>query len=426
MTSVWFPRRWLFGGPHTYLADDPWLPDFQLRLSVNDPRLVAFPGVLHVPIAVAGPSRYLDLPIYHLETLRPREERERKAVAYERERPGLRAAGLAFNQAVYLPELRDAPLAEVPPEDAALIDRVVSPARVSPRPAPSLRHATRDEVDALWSRRAGDDAAELKLARASRRAEVGGAVDVELVIRNRSRHTLASPAVQIGSLWNGSPGSWAALPAPLAPGAEQLAHAVLPVPGRPGSYELAVDLVRPGTGWFGAAVRVPVEVVARRRVGIFVRDATRGRARELAQEIVRLAPALEPLVLGAADAEGYAAVPGPEPELSEGLAAGERKLRSFLVARRRLRAIRRRGQPELDALVLVGLEASTLLERWSDLAAASLAADQGAPVLVAAPPRPRSALDRLLLRRLLRLPGVVVADGDVAGALPGFLTGLAA
>ena len=171
-------------------------------------------------------------------------------------------------------------------------------------------------------------------------------------------------------------------------------------------------------------MRVPVEVVARRRVGVFVRDATRGRAGELAQEIVRLAPALEPLVLGAADADGYPAAPGPEPEMSEALAAGERRLRSFFVARRRLRAIRRRGAPELDALVLVGLGAATLLERWSDLAVASLAADQGAPVLVAPPPRPRSVLDRLLLRRLLRLPGVVVADSDVADALPGFLAGL--
>ena len=55
-------------------------PDFQLRLSRERPAARVVPrGRWHVPIAVAGPSRYLDLPIYHLETLRPREERERKA-----------------------------------------------------------------------------------------------------------------------------------------------------------------------------------------------------------------------------------------------------------------------------------------------------------------------------------------------------------
>jgi hypothetical protein len=413
VTHVWLPRRWLYGGPRTYLAADPWLPDFQLRLSVNDPRLVRFPGLLHVPLEVAGPARYLDAPIYHLETLRPREERERKVEAYERERPGLRLAGLAFNHALYLPELRDAPLAEVPAEDQPLVEAIVGAPPARPGSTPELERAPRA--------RARAEAAELEVVSVPRHCEAGDSVLVELRVRNVGKGALASPAVQIATRWDGAPGAWCALPAPLAPGREELVAAVVAAPAEPGRAELELRLVHDGVGWVGELVRVTIEVEPRRRVGVFVREATRDRAAELARAVVLAAPRLEPLVIGGADGTGYPTAVGPEPALSDGLAAGRRKLRSFLVAGRRLRALRRRGGPELAALVLAGLEATTLLERWSDLAAAAQASDRDAPVLVPPPPPPRGLLDRLLLWRLLRLRGVVVAEGELTGALAGFL-----
>jgi hypothetical protein len=138
--------------------------------------------------------------------------------------------------------------------------------------------------------------------------------------------------------------------------------------------------------------------------------------------VIATAPGLEPVLVGAREGGGWATTPGPEQRVVSGLAAGRRKLRSFVEAGRRVRALRREpGVLEVDALVLAGLEATTLLERWTDLAAALLAADRAAPILVPPPPAARGLLDRLLLRRLVRTRGVEVGGDD---ALPGFLTRL--
>ncbi len=66
---------------------------------LNDPRVVSFPTETHVPVAAIGPSRYLDTPLYHLDTLlNSRQAREAKAERYERLHPGKRVAGRPMNQ----------------------------------------------------------------------------------------------------------------------------------------------------------------------------------------------------------------------------------------------------------------------------------------------------------------------------------------
>lgn len=420
VTHLWFPRRWLFGDAGTYLDAFPWVPDFQLRLSVNDSRLVRFPGVLHVPIEVAGPARYADVPIYHLDLLRPHAERESKVGEYERERPGLRVGGLAFNHAIYLPELSDPLLAEVPAEDRAVIDSVLELSAEPAGPAPDLPRATREEIDALWPRRRLDDDAHLSVRTAPARLEAGERAQVELLLHNRGVAPLASEAVQIGSRWAGAPGLWTPLAAAVPPGAESIVVATVEAPLTPGPHTVELDLVRKGSRWLGASVQISIEVVQRRRVGVLVRDATRDRASDLVHAVVLQAPQLEPVVVGG-EVAGYRSVPGPEALVVEGLAAGRRKVGSFVEAARRLRAVRRETELDIDALVLVGLEATTLLERWTDLAAARLAADRGVPILVPPPPAARGALDRLLLRRLTRTPGVEIGDER---ALPAFLARL--
>ena len=72
----------------------PWVPDFQLRLVVNDPRLVWFPGITHWPIQAIGPHRYLETPLYHTDLLlNPEERRRAKVRRYEAAVPGRRVAG---------------------------------------------------------------------------------------------------------------------------------------------------------------------------------------------------------------------------------------------------------------------------------------------------------------------------------------------
>jgi hypothetical protein len=402
VTHVWLPRRWLFGGPDRYLDAHPWIPDFQLRLSVNDPRLVRFPGITHVPLEVAGAARYAEQPLYHLDLLRPREERERKAAAYERARPGLRLAGRALNHALYLPEEVDAPTAPMPPADLELVRRVLAGAGAATGPRTAAA-ATRETIDARWALGPVDAAVELELVHAPPRLEEGERAQALLRLRNGGTTTLAPPGVHLGTWWDGeTAGPWTQLPAPVEPGGETLAVATLAAPAR-GPHTVELQLVH-AHGRFGPLVRLEVEVVPRRRVGIYVREATAGLFDAVAREVTRAAPELEAVAVGEE----------LERSIADGLEPGRRRLRSFVTASRRAR---RRPPFAVDALVVPSLEATTLLERRADLAAVELA--RGAPVLVAPPPPSRSALDRLLLRRIVRSPNVTVGDLDELEAFLG-------
>src|SRR6478672_6490145 len=94
VTHYWLPRRWLYPTADRYLTARPWRPDYQPRLVLNDPRVISFPDETHVPVAAIGPSRYLETPLYHLDTLlNSRQAREAKAERYERLHPGKRIAG---------------------------------------------------------------------------------------------------------------------------------------------------------------------------------------------------------------------------------------------------------------------------------------------------------------------------------------------
>src|SRR4029078_3987366 len=85
VTHYWLPRRWLYPTADRYLTARPWQPDYQPRLVLNDPRVVSFPTETHVPVAAIGPSRYLETPLYHLDTLlNSRHARAAKAERSER------------------------------------------------------------------------------------------------------------------------------------------------------------------------------------------------------------------------------------------------------------------------------------------------------------------------------------------------------
>src|SRR5438445_108015 len=81
-------RRWLFPDTSTYLDAAPWRPDYQLRLIRTDARLIRFSDEFHRPIAAAGPGRFVQQPIWHVDPLlRTFEQRLEKARRYERTRP---------------------------------------------------------------------------------------------------------------------------------------------------------------------------------------------------------------------------------------------------------------------------------------------------------------------------------------------------
>ena len=126
--QYWIRRHWLFRDRQTRLDDVPWATDHNNRLVRNDGTL-RFSGLLHTGAEPAGPSAYVEEPIYHLELLLNSEEARRaKAVRYEVARPHLVAPpGVArINEAYYLPELRPTlRTRSVPPEDSPSLDRAM-------------------------------------------------------------------------------------------------------------------------------------------------------------------------------------------------------------------------------------------------------------------------------------------------------------
>ena len=105
----WCPRRWLTGRD-TYIATEPWWPDWQLRLFRNQPDAITFPNQLHETMRMTGEPGYLrTLAIHHHDLrLASRAAREAKAAAYEAQRPG---GGLGF---FYLYEDHDLPALPLP------------------------------------------------------------------------------------------------------------------------------------------------------------------------------------------------------------------------------------------------------------------------------------------------------------------------
>ena len=145
VTHCFVPRRTLWRDPASVLEGPPWVPDFQLRLVVNDARLVWFPGITHWPIQAIGPHRYLETPLYHTDLLlNPEERRRAKVHRYETAVPGRRVAGLPMNDAYFLPEDRPSvELAAVASPDRETIARILE-LEPWPEPRPArLRSARR-------------------------------------------------------------------------------------------------------------------------------------------------------------------------------------------------------------------------------------------------------------------------------------------
>lgn len=153
LNSLLFARRNLFPDIGSFLTQEPWYPDLQVRMGRNDGAL-RFSGLLHSAAERVLPARATEAAIYHLPfILGGLEERKARAERYEARRPGLTApTGLPANDALLpenLPHLKTAP---VPVEHRQLIEAVLSssaPARRSAQPiAVPLA-----EMDPYWAGR---------------------------------------------------------------------------------------------------------------------------------------------------------------------------------------------------------------------------------------------------------------------------------
>jgi hypothetical protein len=382
VTHWWLPRRWLVHDVETFLAEPPWVPDYQLRLYRNDPATLRFSDEFHRPVVVSGQAGFARDPLWHLDfLLNPFERRREKALAYERARRGMRVAGLAHNSGFYLPELRpDAQTAEVPDADVRVIRDVLAEPESAPASGPkraSVRHAGREEIDALWP---GEPYAPTLYAATLTRLEplerlIAGAEHiVPVAVENRSSSTWvfgpeAAPLIQVGTRWvdehgDVDPGIHTPLPADLRPGAALVVPVHVRAPLRAGPQQLVVDLVHEHERWFDQAIEWTIEVVPRRRVAV----VGRGEGLERALDAILLDPELEPVLLerDAAVTEerfGHEHAPGLGGFLLEGLDGrlGPRQLVQ-LAARtaRLLRRARRLQAGKPSAPIPHGAEASLI------------------------------------------------------------------
>jgi hypothetical protein len=160
LNSVLFARRNLFPTVERYILQEPWYPDFQVRMVRNDGSL-RFVGLMHTAAERVLPARALEAPLYHLPfILGSIENRRSRAARYEQLRPGLLApTELPANDALLpegLPSLITAP---VPAEHQRQIEAALSASTPAAGDAVDAVSISLAETDAFWSGRSLSDSA---------------------------------------------------------------------------------------------------------------------------------------------------------------------------------------------------------------------------------------------------------------------------
>ena len=239
-----------------------------------------FPGVQHLQADTVLPRAFVEAPIYHLDLLRARRAyAPREGGRLRGSPPGTVARGGGrFNEAFYLPELRESVvLREAGDEDAALIAAVLDPPDLPAPPAESARVplVSLDETDRDWERRpVGAAAYAATLDPRERAVRVLPGEHVEVLVRVRNGGDAVwpwsldhHPQIRLGHRWLdatgeqvGEEGARSPFPKAVQPGERLLAPVAVVAPATPGAYSLEVDVVHEHVRWFGAPCRLDVEV----------------------------------------------------------------------------------------------------------------------------------------------------------------------
>jgi hypothetical protein len=303
VTHCFVRRRWLWR--EGYLDAFPWRPDWQLRFARRE--ALQFPGLMHVPARASGPARYVEAPIYHLDLVEnDRPSREVKARRYDALRRGVRVGGRPLNEAYYLPESRDAPVAPLPSEDAGLVHAVREAPEPSRAKSPALGSVTREEIDAHWAARPlSDEAYRARLDAVPPDPFAAGEVRaVDVRVTNLGTETWAYgpdglPEIRISS--EDLPDALRTpLPHDLAPDQTALVPVSVRAPEEPGRHAITLDLVHEGHRWFRCGTEVVLHVLPRRLAVLLVgqppgEEAFDARVEEV---LAGLDPALEPVLVG--------------------------------------------------------------------------------------------------------------------------------
>lgn len=261
MQQYWFPFRWVDPGGGGWYDELPWAPAYHNRLVRNDETLT-FTGAAHSEAAPVFPSRYLDLPVYHLHcALRTKEERLLESfLAYEVRIPNrIAPGGGPFNPTYYLPE-RSArrppvavPEADRPPIEAALGRTLQVPRRAGSqeRPAGAAVRVVESDV-----RMYAGEVRPIHVEVSNRSGERWpGGLDEDP--RVRASYHLRRPDGEVLVF----DGERSPLTAPVGPGESSIVPVMVAAPHETGTYSLELDLVHEDVRWLGIGAEAPLEVV---------------------------------------------------------------------------------------------------------------------------------------------------------------------
>jgi hypothetical protein len=271
-------QAWLYPDERHFLDDAPWAGDFPNRL-VRATGGLHFDGRLHQHATISGPSAYVTEPTYHLSLVfQNGSERRAKAIRYEVDEPHTQAVGGRFNEAYYLPELRDAlAVRDVPIEDRDCIARAVrcGPARLADV-APEMEVLMAAETSRYWAgREVAPTAYRARIAAFDRHSHslvAGERRRMYILVTNEGDERWPwslehRPAIRLSYHWLAPDGSMkihdglrTALPATVEPGDTVLAPLDVLAPEQPGDHVLEVDLIHEDVRWFGSSCRIPVRV----------------------------------------------------------------------------------------------------------------------------------------------------------------------
>jgi len=346
VTHYWLPRRWLYGDAETWLTGPPWYPDYQLRLVRNLPAVDHPPRRAHDLAPVAGPSRYLDTPIYHFDLIeQPLAVRVEKAAGYERTQAGLRTEGIALNAGFYLPEQRTRlATAPVPDEDRSVLAAAERREELAPSGLrkPEVIRVERDAIDACWPGRTLPESAyrvRIEPFGPVPALDPDGFRNLYVHVTNTGDETWPGealhPEIRIGYRFTADDGrvhdtgGRALLPGPLPPGSASVVPVPVRAPSEPGPWRIEVDLVHEHVRWFGQPLVVDVTVHAPPRVALIAGDSPFRHVgddtivRAHLQQLALFAPEAEAVLLtGDPDAATGAFAVRAEPDLYGGVYAG--------------------------------------------------------------------------------------------------------
>jgi hypothetical protein len=271
-----FTRRWLLPDGTHWVDEQPWWPDWQVRLVRRS--TASFSTDVHVPVDLDPPRRFALEPIYHATAaLLTAVERQRKVLEYEVVHRGGPDTLRGPKAVIYEPErfALATPVA-VPHADQAAIAELLRSVDVTPIGAPSPPGVALD--DALPRRRADapapsiDDEVAITVLEDDLRFVAGQTRTLTVEVTNRSA-TPWSNAAAVGGTGHVASYRWqfpdgrteegarSLLPAPVEPGEAVVLPVAIAPPSTPGPARLLLGVVDEHVRWLAGGTDLALLVI---------------------------------------------------------------------------------------------------------------------------------------------------------------------